>query len=426
MAPSNKPTGTPSRGKTTVRPEFGMELLSRQIGEAREILETRPIKKVTYISWQNTTRNYVEKAFGENHRNVRSFGDVAFWSKTTWTLTEASEHYAHRLSDKIVALEGYVKELETEIKIQEIVSSAGTDVEETSRGDRTQIPKRRTLRRPPIFLSHSTEETEVVTKLIDTLINGLHLPEGTFFCSSVPGMGIPNGLRFIDYIRDTIDETRLVIFLVSPGFLESKFCLAESGAAWVKSVDQIILLTPSLRPKDLGGVFDGIQAANFGDKYALNELRAKICNALSLDPPVNNNHWERVRNDFLDYVAKLPPARLESAHPGVGTPEGIETPESAKLTTSSAPLSGEAQQLLSAASKDQSGIIAAIPAHGGRIISCGSQQFAQLGNAREQATWEAVLEELEQLGFIKSLNSKKNAYQMTRRGYEAAKLLSEK
>src|ERR1700736_4385282 len=100
-------------------------------------------------------------------------------------------------------------------------------------------------------------------------------PRVPFFAQAYPEWASPNGLRFIDYIRDTIDETRLVIFLVSPGFLESKFCLAESGAAWVKSVDQIILLTPSLRPKD-------------------------------------------------------------------------ETPESAKLTTSSAPLSGEAQQLLSA------------------------------------------------------------------------------
>jgi predicted nucleotide-binding protein len=128
MASSNRPTGTPSRGKATVIPEFGVELLSRQISEAKEILETRLIEKVAYISWQHRTRNYVEKAFGENHRNVRSFEDVAFWSKTTWSLAEASEHYAHRLRGKIVALEGYVKELETEIEIQEIGSSAGTDV----------------------------------------------------------------------------------------------------------------------------------------------------------------------------------------------------------------------------------------------------------------------------------------------------------
>jgi Predicted nucleotide-binding protein containing TIR-like domain len=128
MAPSNKPTGTPSRGKATVIPEFGIELLSRQLSEAKEILETRLIEKVAYVSWQNRTRNYVEKAFGENHRNVRSFEDVAFWSKTTWSLAEASEHYAHKLRSKIVALEGYVKELETEIEIQEIGGSAGTDV----------------------------------------------------------------------------------------------------------------------------------------------------------------------------------------------------------------------------------------------------------------------------------------------------------
>jgi hypothetical protein len=418
---TTEPPGLPS-----IPFDEGKRRISIHISKAEDSLNKRPAAPVSetgYNSWSTGAAETIERIFGKHSLWLETFygpSRIHFTSGLPVQESVFEKERSEHIQKRIEVLKEIIDQIDLELSSTPLTSS------EASRGDRTQIPTRRTLRRPPIFLSHSTEERELVTKLIDTLINGLHLPGGTFFCSSVPGMGIPNGLRFIDYLRDTIDETRLVIFLVSPGFLESKFCLAESGAAWVKSVDQIILLTPSLRPRDLGGVFDGIQAANLGDKYALNELRAKICNALSLDPQVNNSHWERVRNDFLDYVAKLPPARLESAHPGVGIPEGIETPESAKLTKSSAPLSGEAQRLLSSASKDQSGIIAAIPAHGGRIISCGSQQFAQLGNPREQATWEAVLEELEQLGFIKSLNSKKNAYQITRRGYEAAELLSQK
>jgi hypothetical protein len=105
---------------------------------------------------------------------------------------------------------------------------------------------------------------------------------------------------------ETLEDTKLVIFLISPAFLSSRFCLAESGATWVKSVDQIILLTPSLNSEDLGGIFDGIQAAKLNDQYALNELKDKICNAVSPQPQVNANHWERVRNEFLNYVAKAP------------------------------------------------------------------------------------------------------------------------
>jgi TIR domain len=96
--------------------------------------------------------------------------------------------------------------------------------------------------KPPIFLSHSSEDRALVGKLVTMLEYGPSLPPGTIFCSSLPGRGIPNGKRFIDYIRGTIDETKLAVFLVSCRFLESKFCIAEYGAAWVKSVDQMILL----------------------------------------------------------------------------------------------------------------------------------------------------------------------------------------
>ncbi len=268
--------------------------------------------------------------------------------------------------------------------------------------------------------SHASEEREIVTKLIDALNNGLHLPGGTFFCSSVPGMGIPNGKRFIDYIRETIDETKLVIFLISPAFLESRFCLAESGAAWVKSVDQIILLTPSLKLEDLGGVFQGIQAAKLSDQYALNELKDRIFSAVSPLPQLNANHWERVRRDFLDYLAALPPPNLESS-----VKETAHRKDD-QLLNPSANLTSDAKRILLAASKDQSGFIIAILSQGGRMIAVGSQQFAELGNAREQAKWEAVLNELELSGFIKPINPKRNAYQITQAGYEVAELLNRK
>jgi TIR domain len=160
--------------------------------------------------------------------------------------------------------------------------------------------------RPPVFVSHSHADCDTVTSLIDTLNNGLHLPGNTFFCSSVPGMGIANGKRFIDYIRETIHETKLVIFMISTDFMKSPYCLAESGAAWVKSVDQFILVIPPLEKQELGGVFDGIQAAKISENYALNELKDRICNAVFPQPKVNPNHWERVRDEFLHYVAKAP------------------------------------------------------------------------------------------------------------------------
>jgi len=273
--------------------------------------------------------------------------------------------------------------------------------------------------KPPIFISHASDDREIVTKLIDALNNGLHLPGETFFCSSVPGMGIPNGKRFIDYIRETIDETKLVIFLISPAFLESRFCLAESGAAWVKSVDQIILLMPSLKPEDLGGVFDGIQAKKLSDQYALNELKDRICNAVSPRPQVNSNHWERVRNEFLSYVDSLPPPNLESSV------KQVAAPQSAQLQSPSPDLTPDARRLLVAASEEHCGFISASSLQGGRsAISIGAQygvrmEFAQFENEQSQS----ILDQLETSGLIEPLNWKKSEYKITAVGIKIAGLL---
>jgi hypothetical protein len=165
--------------------------------------------------------------------------------------------------------------------------------------------------KPPIFISHSSQDKELVGRLVTALEHGLRLPPKTIFCSSLPTRGIPNGKRFIDYIRSTIDETKLVVFLVSGHFLKSSFCLTEFGAAWAKSVDQMILLTSSLTPRDLTGVFEGIQSGVLTDKFQLNELKEKIATALGPDS-VHDETWEEARDAFLVFLKSNPevPVRL--------------------------------------------------------------------------------------------------------------------
>jgi len=140
---------------------------------------------------------------------------------------------------------------------------------------------------------------------VTTLELGLYLPPKTIFCSSLPDYGIPNGLRFIDYIRDTIDEAKLAIFLVAAHFLKSEFCFAEFGAAWVKSIDQMVLLVAPLTPSNLTGIFSGIQTGVLTDRDQLNQLKRKIAVALGSEL-VRDDRWEKARDDFLKYANSLP------------------------------------------------------------------------------------------------------------------------
>jgi hypothetical protein len=128
MARSKNPAGTPSRGKPSVTPEFGIELLSGQISEAEDLLSRQPVGENDFQSWDNTTRNYVEKAFGENHPNVEEFASMWAFGNYTWGPAEWSQHYAKGLHAKIEVLDGYMKQLRTEARIQERSVSVGSNV----------------------------------------------------------------------------------------------------------------------------------------------------------------------------------------------------------------------------------------------------------------------------------------------------------
>jgi uncharacterized protein (TIGR02391 family) len=122
MAGSRKSGAKPPRGKPTVTPERGIELLSGQILKAQQLLAAEPINQNDFHPWDRT-RNQVEKAFGENHPNVESFEYMWAFGNSGWDPAEWAEHYAKGLKTKIATLNGYIDELKTEIGGYSLVPS---------------------------------------------------------------------------------------------------------------------------------------------------------------------------------------------------------------------------------------------------------------------------------------------------------------
>jgi predicted PhzF superfamily epimerase YddE/YHI9 len=128
MAPINEPAGASSRGMPAVKPETGIDLLLRQIAKAKEILRFRPVLQVNYRHWHNTTKDFLERAFGESRFDVRNFDEDPVYGTVNWDLRKWSVFYAERLRGRIRALEGYVKELQIEVKNQQKENSMVTNV----------------------------------------------------------------------------------------------------------------------------------------------------------------------------------------------------------------------------------------------------------------------------------------------------------
>ena len=154
-----------------------------------------------------------------------------------------------------------------------------------------------------IFISHAIRDRKLVEEFSERVRLGLDLKSENIFCSSLEGMDIPPGVNFSDFIREQIHNPRIVIFMISPAFLESQFCMCELGATWVMAHEQIPLLIPPVGNEHMRGVLGNVQAERICEKESLNKLAERIKQNLQIE--VNLPVWSKNVDKFLRKVENL-------------------------------------------------------------------------------------------------------------------------
>ena len=103
-----------------------------------------------------------------------------------------------------------------------------------------------------------------------------------------------------------------------------------------------------------------------------------------------------------------------------------ESPKSVAQAELSQPLSDEALELLLEAAQDQGGYVARRESVTDIRIVTNGREFGEPGNARDQATWEAALDELYNGQLVQYQNSKVSSrvFRVTKAGYELAEALT--
>ena len=159
-----------------------------------------------------------------------------------------------------------------------------------------------------IFISHANADKELTDALVDLLQTGLDIGQTDIFCSSLEGLGIPEGSKFVDFIGSKLGNARFVIALLTPTYYERAFCLCELGATWIKQQDFFPLLVPPLEFEDLKAVLVGSQAGSIANKTVLNNLRDRLVRAGWASG--TTARWEVKRDEFLKKLAgiKVPQA----------------------------------------------------------------------------------------------------------------------
>lgn len=86
-------------------------------------------------------------------------------------------------------------------------------------------------------------------------------------------------------------------------------------------------------------------------------------------------------------------------------------------------LSDDARKLLIAGSLDRSGTIMRLRMLGGMRIQANNQQFAEMGDARSEARWDAALELLRERELVQEVGHKGELFRLTAHGFEVADLI---
>ena len=149
-----------------------------------------------------------------------------------------------------------------------------------------------------IFISHATKDKHLAEKLVDLLKEGIGVPDEAIFCSSLDGHGIPFGEDFNAYMKEQIQEPKLVLLLMPPAYMESWFCLMEVGAAWSQSHRSLAIVVPPIKFDVVTSTLGLKQAWDITHHPGLIDLRKMVQDSEIILETRSEHTWDKKRTDW--------------------------------------------------------------------------------------------------------------------------------
>ena len=104
-----------------------------------------------------------------------------------------------------------------------------------------------------IFISHSSQDKVITSKLIDLIRSALNLPANKIRATSVEGFRLPIGSKADQELRREAIQSEVFIALITPHSISSIFVLFELGARWGIGKPILPLLAKGMEPNKLNG-----------------------------------------------------------------------------------------------------------------------------------------------------------------------------
>jgi len=135
-----------------------------------------------------------------------------------------------------------------------------------------------------IFISHSHADDSIAERLVIYLQAALEIEDKEIRCSSLLGYRLPIGASIAEQIKEDVNDTIVLIGLITKDSLQSKWVLFELGSAWALKKLLFPIMGPGLTHDNLPGPLANRIAVEIDDtnpEYRMSEVINQLSQALS-------------------------------------------------------------------------------------------------------------------------------------------------
>lgn len=271
-----------------------------------------------------------------------------------------------------------------------------------------------------LFICHSSNDVELVSRLVELVRAALNLPNHEVRCTSIDGHRLPGGANTDEQLRIEVHEADAFIGVVSVGSLRSLYVLFELGARWGARKHLIPLLTPGTSPSILGGPLVGLNALRADMPGQVHQLVSDLARVLGISPAPPESYQR-----YIEAVSQTPPGNmveersdLADVDPLVHSTLRFRRPLSPAERAAVENLPDESWELLQEAGRDRHGFVLMSQHTGGMFVQTNNRNFVEEGNPRSEAKWRGVVRDLEERGLLEQEGYKGEIFRVTDLGYQ--------
>lgn len=151
-----------------------------------------------------------------------------------------------------------------------------------------------------IFVSHSSKDSYILDKFVDVVLKqgcGYENKNIVYTSNQSTGAGLGDSIPI--FIKDALNTSDLVLFIISGNYKKSEVCLNEMGAAWALEKKTIPILLPNIDFTEIGWLQSFNKAIKINDSESLDRL-FQLLNRGRTDV----SEWNKIKSGFIEVCNK--------------------------------------------------------------------------------------------------------------------------